>query len=195
MGEAGRYPGCCPQPNTLKFFPFPFLSPLSFPTMPKSSKKGRLTGSQRKEINKKAVHEALDEPEGVIFGRVIKHLGMGNIQVMLKDQKLCIAKIRTVLSRRGATPITADDVVILSHRDFESEADTRMKFDVLGVMTKGEASKLAKAGHIPSWFLQSGADTLGGAADAVEDVFDYSEVKQDDAADGSDDEDVDVDDL
>jgi translation initiation factor IF-1 len=178
-------------------FPFP-TSFLSLQTMPKSSKKGRLTGEQRKDINKKAVHEALDEPEGVIFGRVIKHLGMGNIQVMLKDQKLCIAKIRTVLSRRGATPITADDVVILSPRDFETEADNRMKHDVLGVMTKGEASKLAKAGHIPAWFLQSGADTLGGAAKAEEDVFDYSDVKQSDpdaTAEASEDEDVDVDDL
>lgn len=157
--------------------------------MPKSSKKGRLNGAQRKAINQSAVQEALDEPEGVIFGRVVRHLGMGNIEVVLIDQKRGLAKIRTVLSRKGATPISTNSIVILSKREFESDADTRMRFDVLGVMTKAEASKLQRGGHLPEWFIQS--DEIGECKDdGVE--FDYSEVKEEPE---DDDADVDIDDI
>ena len=162
--------------------------------MPKSSKKGRLTGAQRKEINSKAVSEALDEPEGVIFARVVKHLGMGNLQVVLTSQKVGIAKIRTVLSRRGATPITSDDIVILSQRDFESEADKRMRFDVLGVLSRSEASKLEKGGHIPKWFMQIGTDAIGDRPATDEYEFDYTDVKEE-GADSDSDDDVDIDDI
>jgi hypothetical protein len=53
-------------------------------------------------------------------------------------------------------------------------------------MTRAEASKLEKAGRIPSWFLQSADGIERGAEE--EDVFDFSEAREVDS-----DSDVDVD--
>ncbi len=151
--------------------------------MGKTSKKGRITGGQRKEINQRAVDSALaDELEGTVFGRVLRHLGAGNVQVMLENQREAIARIRTVLARRGSTPIVADDIVILSGRDFES--GDKMRYDLLGVMTRAEAARLEKAGRIPSWFLHT---VDGDVKKDEEDIFDYSEAKEEK------DEDIDVD--
>jgi translation initiation factor IF-1 len=155
--------------------------------MGKSSKKGRLTGGQRKEMNQRVVSAVLDDAsEEILFGRVLRHLGQGHILVMLDDKREGIAKIRTALSRRGSTPIVTDDIVILSCRDFETKAGEKPRFDVLGIMTRAEASKLEKAGRIPSWFLQSADGIERGAEE--EDVFDFSEAREADS-----DSDVDVD--
>lgn len=156
--------------------------------MGKSSKKGRLTGGQRKEMNQRVVNSVLeDTSEDILFGRVLRHLGQGNILIVLDNKREGIAKIRTALSRRGSTPIVADDVVILSCRDFETKAGEKPRFDVLGIMTRTEASKLEKAGRIPSWFLQSAEGLERGTTE--EDVFDFSEVHE--ASDSDDDIDVD----
>lgn len=160
--------------------------------MGKSSKKGRLTGGQRKEMNQRVVNAVLEEAsDEILFGRVLRHLGQGHIQIILDDKREGIAKIRTALSRRGSTPIVADDIVIMSRRDFETKVGEKPRFDVLGIMTRAEASKLEKAGRIPPWFLQSAEGMERGAAAADEDVFDYSEARE--AVDS--DSDIDVDNI
>lgn len=177
-----------PTPSSL----FQPSSTLPTNTMGKSSKKGRLTGGQRKEMNQRVVNAVLEEvSDEILFGRVLRHLGQGHIQIILDDKREGIAKIRTALSRRGSTPIVADDIVIMSRRDFETKVGEKPRFDVLGIMTRAEASKLEKTGRIPSWFLQSAEGMERGAEAADEDVFDYSEARE--AADS--DSDIDVDNI
>jgi translation initiation factor IF-1 len=154
--------------------------------MAKGSKKGRLTGAQRQMLNQKVISSVLDgDLEGAEYGRVIKHLGAGNIRVILPNKREGIAKIRNVLSRRGSTPIVSGDIVVLSPRDFETGAAENMRYDVMAVMSKRDASKLEKSGVIPSWMMLAGdGDDEGG-----EDIFDYSEVKEENES--LDDDDID----
>ncbi len=142
--------------------------------MGKGSKKGRLTGDQRKQLNQRAVQSVMDEEvEGIEFGRVVKHLGNAHVEVVLSNKQIGIAKIRTALARRGSTPIVADDIVILSGRDFEKPGE-KPRFDLLGVLSRSDASKMEREGRIPSWML-----VLQGQGQAIEHVedgelFDYT---------------------
>ena len=154
-------------------------------------KKGRLSGAQRKDINNRAVSSAMEgDMEDVEFAHVLRHLGAGHIRVVLPNKREGIAKIRTVLSKRGSTPIVAGDVVILSGRDFENKAtvgpdgtlsDKIDRYDVLGVLSRPQAAKMEKEGKIPSWFITADAGEGQG------DIVDYTE--------GADEEEVDVDDI
>jgi translation initiation factor IF-1 len=143
------------------------------------SKKGRLNGNQRKEINQRLVNSVLDtESDEIHFGRVVRHLGAGNIRIILSNKVEGIAKIRSVLSRRGSTPIVSGDIVVLSGRDFETSAvenKANMRYDVLAVMTRQEASRLEKAGRIPSWMMLEGEND-----ESKEDIFDYTEIESED---------------
>lgn len=162
-------------------------TPTNFNTMPKSSKKGRLNSSQRQQLNQNMVNSVLDNDteEDIQFGRVLRHLGAGNIRVILHNKVEGIARIRPVLSRRGSTPIVTGDIVVLSGRDFETKAvEVGTRFDVMAVMSRHDASKLEKAGRIPSWMLTE--ETQEGK----EDIFDYSEEK---ILESSDEEDLDID--
>lgn len=158
--------------------------------MGKGSKKGRLTGDQRKQLNQKAVQSVMDEEvDGVEFGRVIKHLGNAHVQIILSNKCEGIAKIRTALARRGSTPIVADDIVILSGRDFEKPGE-KPRFDLLGVLSRSDASRMEREGRIPSWMLAL------QASDSVQhmeegDLFDYT--KHVEAED--EDSDIDIDKL
>ncbi len=166
-----------------------FLCFISYFRMGKSSKKGRLTGGQRKEINDRLVTSVLDDDlEGAVFGRVVKHLGASHILVLLENKREAIARIRNILARRGSTPIVTDDIVILSPRDFETAKDTKPRFDVLAITSRHQAARLEKDGKIPAWMLQSSADMEDGG----EDLFDYLSAPAEGREDSDDDE-VDVD--
>ncbi len=138
-------------------------------------KKGRITGSQRKELNNRAVSSAIDDDmEGVEFARVLKHLGAGHVRIILPNSKEGIAKIRTFLTKRGSTPISTGDIVILSGREFETRTteggdDKVDRYDLLGVLSRSQASKMEKAGRIPGWFISLDE----GKAEEGE-LFDYS---------------------
>jgi hypothetical protein len=166
--------------------------------MGKSSKKGRLTGAQRKTMNKAVVSSVMDGEleEDILFGRVLRHLGAGHVRVLFAGlhpdgtntlPKEGIAKIRTALSRRGSTPIVADDIVVLSGRSFETMADEKPRFDLIAVMTRPEAAKMERDGKIPSWLMQTGGDVK--VSEPADDIFDYTAVKEEDESD----EEVDID--
>ncbi len=145
--------------------------------MGRGGKKGRITGSQRKEINDRTVSAAMDgDMEDCMFGRVLKHLGSGHVRVILPNSKEGIAKIRTVLSKRGSTPIVTDDIVVLSGRDFETRTkekeDAVDRYDLLGVLTRSQASKLEKDGKIPAWFLSLEEKEEEG------EIFDYAHAEE-----------------
>ncbi len=147
-------------------------------------KKGRLSGAQRKDINNRAVSSAMEGAmEDVQFAHVLKHLGAGHIRVVLSNKREGIAKIRTVLSKRGSTPIVAGDVVILSGRDFETKSTVNPdgtltekvdRYDVLGVLSRSQAAKMEKEGKIPAWFISADVAPEDG------DIFDYSETPEED---------------
>lgn len=153
------------------------------------SGKGRISGAQRKEINTRTVSSAMDgEMDDVLFARVLKHLGAGHVRIILPNKREGIARIRTVLCKRGSTPIVTDDVVILSARDFETGTTVKSdgtlvekvdRYDLLGVLTRVQAAKMEKEGKIPSWFVA--AETTEGETD----IFEYA----------PDTEDVDVDEI
>lgn len=158
--------------------------------MGKSSKKGRLTGGQRKELNQRAVQSVIDEEtDGIVFGRVLKHLGNAHVQVILSNKKQGIAKIRTALARRGTTPIVTDDIVIVSGRDFEKPCEIP-RYDLLGVLSRSEASRMEREGRIPSWMLAiQSSDGIHHIEEG--ELFDYTTQKLDE----HDDSDVEIDDI
>jgi translation initiation factor IF-1 len=148
--------------------------------------KGRITASRRKDINNSTVESAMHgESEDVFFGRVLKHLGAGHVRVILENKREGIAKIRTVLTKRGSTPIVTDDIVVLSGRDFETKkptvgADGKLtekeeRYDLLGVLSRAQAAKMEKEGKIPPWFVASDAEE-GGSGEGF--MFDYTETKE-----------------
>lgn len=148
--------------------------------------KGRITGARRKEKNNSTVSAAMDgDMEDIVFARVLKHLGAGHVRIILENKREGIARIRSVLCKRGSTPIVSDDIVVLSGRDFETKSNNvgtdgkvieRIdKYDLLGVLTRQQAAKMEKEGKIPSWFVSFGEGGIDGT-----DIFDYSEMPVED---------------
>jgi hypothetical protein len=152
-----------------------------------SSKKGRLSGAARKEINARTVDSAI-KSEDVIFGRMNKHFGNGRVEVFIVDErgakKSVQAHIRRVLTKRGATPITLNDVVGLTPREYESrigESD-KTNYDLICVLDRKSASTLEKEGKIPKWMMAI-ADNKGDDSKNLGDLFEFDygeEEKKDD---------------
>ncbi len=141
-----------------------------------SSKKGRLSGSARKEINARTVDSAI-KSEDVIFGRMNKHFGNGRVEVLIEDahgsKKAVQAHIRRVLTKRGATPITTNDVVGITPREYESRlGDKEMNYDLICVLDRKSASTLEKDGRIPKWMMAI-AETKTGDGKEAENAFEF----------------------
>ena len=155
----------------------------------KSIKKGvSRVAAARKDANAKMVRAAVEgELEGCVFGRVVKHLGGGNIEVLDADKCQAIGAIRGLLRKRGVTPIAAGNIVLMSPREFESvKPGKKRTYDIVGVLDGAAAAALEKEGAIPTWMVGAGAveGSAGAAADGFE--FDY-------AGAAAGDEEVDVD--
>ena len=145
-----------------------------------SSKKGRLSGAMRKEINARTVDSAI-KSEDVIFGRMNKHFGNGRVEVLIEDErggkKPVQAHIRRVLTKRGSTPITTNDIVGITSRDYESRLGTdKMTYDLICVLDRKSAATLEKEGKIPKWMLVITDAKSGDAKDGGELFeFDYGD--------------------
>jgi hypothetical protein len=114
---------------------------------------------------------------------------------MLENKKTHKGRIRGLLRRKGVTPITSGDIVIISSREYEScagKADAI--FDIVGVMSKKDAKELEKIGKIPEWMMSSTDDSTDKAPTNEGYEFDYSEETKDKEDEDSD-EDVDVDNV
>lgn len=152
-----------------------------------SSKKGRLSGAMRKEINARTVDSAV-KSEDVIFGRMNKHYGNGRVEVLIEDEhggkKSVQAHIRRVLTRRGATPITTSDVVGLTPRDYETKITKvgeipKNTYDLICVLDRKSANNLEKDGKIPKW-MNAIVESKGSEGKDTEDAFefDYDSIKE-----------------
>jgi hypothetical protein len=177
-------------PGTASDLPFPlpstFFLSLFLSKMPRS-KKGRLTGAARKEINERRAADAVSgRADGVIFARVHKLTGSGHVRVLINckhGSKEIPARIPNIFGRRGATPITSKDIVgIYVGPDFDADAADAAAghFDITAILTHRQAYKLSQAGEIPSWMLadiggdDDKAKAVAGAAEGGFE-FDYGE--------------------
>ena len=162
--------------------------------MPKS-KKGRLSGAARKELNERRSADAVSgRADGILFARVAKLTGAGHVRVLIDTKhgpKEIQARIPNVLGRRGSTPITSKDVVSLFvGPDFDPDAPISKgdHFDITAILTQRQAYQLAKSGEIPEWMTHDISDekkvSVAGESGGFE--FDYSGVKE-----GADEEDSD----
>lgn len=154
------------------------------------SKKGRLSGAARKELNGKASANVMEgaitgNDDTIAFARVTKMLGMGHVSVAIPTKtgtKELTARIPNKLGKRGATPITNNTVVsIYVGKDFDPSDTIRPSehFDITAVLNDKQAYELCKRSLIPAWMLKSPDEVSSGVAknevtgDGFE--FDYSE--------------------
>lgn len=154
--------------------------------MPRS-KKGRLSGSARKELNSRRADDAVrGRVDGIAFGRVTKITGAGHVVVAIDSShgpKDLRARIPNVLGRKGATPITTRDVVAIFVGSEFNPDDTFTSsdhFDITAVLTNKQVYELQKDGVIPAWMSTESADVSAASKeDVVGYEFDYSTVKED----------------
>ena len=155
--------------------------------MPRS-KKGRLSGSARKELNSRRADDAVrGRVDGIAFGRVTKITGAGHVVVAIDSShgpKELRARIPNVLARKGATPITTRDVVAIfvgSEFNPDDKFTSSDHFDITAVLSNKQVYELQKDGVIPSWMSTESADVSAASKeDVVGYEFDYSAIKEED---------------
>jgi hypothetical protein len=173
--------------------------------MPRS-KKGRLAGGARKEINESRATEAvaiafMSEAERAkkrevldfAFGRITKITGANHVRVAVpakKGSREVLARIPNIFARRGATPITTRSVVtIYTGEDFDPDDKTvtgTEHFDITSILTERQIGELKKAGLIPDWMTTT--DASEAAAGKTEDEgFVWATEEDDEEAAKSDD--------
>ena len=153
------------------------------------SKKGRLSGEARKEVNKtRADKVALGKAEGEQVGRVIRHLGMGRLEVMMDfngRRETIQARIPKVFGRKGTTPITTSSIVsIFVGNEFDPKKDSLVgsKLEVTSILSDIQIQTMKDSGDLPMWMLvrdPASATALVTAPDAeVTFEFDYTAVEE-----------------
>ena len=162
--------------------------------MPRS-KKGRLSGGARKEINARRsmdiVNGALQraratshistKADGILFARVSKIIDTNHAIVAIQTKrgaKELRAEIPPLLSKRGATPIGPGFLVaVFFGVEFDPDVDEIRPADHFGIETiidKKQAYALQKEDIIPSWMVQE-ADKLEAIGEKEAGFeFDYS---------------------
>ncbi len=138
--------------------------------MKSKSKKGRISGAGRKEVNSARVGKILEGGDGYIFARVLKHLGMGRVEVSIATPRGAVktlkAQIPLVFSRKGATPINTTTVVsIFAGKEFDAdqEIDPKTHFKIEAILKDSEAYELKEEGRIPAWMTTTVKAVEGGA--------------------------------
>lgn len=107
--------------------------------------------SFRQERNNKNVNMAMNgDLDGVIYAKVMNHLGFGQVKIYFENSKKQgtqgIAKICGVLQRKGQVPIYSNDVVLVV-------PISNNRFELIGVLNSKQLSELKKRNDIPSYFL------------------------------------------
>ena len=128
--------------------------------------------------------------EGMLFARVIKIVDVNHAIVAMNTKrgpKELRAGIPPLLSKRGATPISAGFVVaIFFGKDFDPDVDVIRpadRFGIEAIIDKKQAYALQKEDIIPSWMVQD-VDRIDPASASAEGAqggfeFDYSGKKDD----------------
>lgn len=172
--------------------------------MPRS-KKGRLGGGARKEINKTRAAEAIaiafmSDTERMrkskvidfVFGRVTKMTGANHVRVAIASKhgaREIAARIPNIFARRGATPICTRTIVSVHtgpdfDPDMRSESTATEHYDITSILTDRQVADLKKAGVIPEWMVTSDAeDSKAGKVDEV--GFEWDRDDEDGTATGA----------
>jgi hypothetical protein len=135
-----------------------------------ASKKGRMSGSARQEMNEQRITKIVSgKLEGTVFGRVTKMVGGCLLRAAIdcKDgRQEILVRIPGGFKRKGATPITTSAIVsVFVGKDFDPEADKLSvsdKFDLVAILGHKQASYLHKEGTIPDWMM---TEVSTGASD------------------------------
>ena len=133
------------------------------------SKKGRLSGAARKEINKKASNDAVEgRVRGIAFARVTKMVGENHIRVAVPCKtgyKEFTARIPNKFGKKGSTPLTTNHVVsIYVGEEFDPNENITEKvhFDVTSILDDKQAYQLVQDGTIPGWMMNSPDEITSG---------------------------------
>jgi hypothetical protein len=197
----------------LSFRVLSFHLPLS--NMPRS-KKGRLSGSARKEINERRAgdivgdvitayrrHAAdpskplvLGDAAEIAFARITKMTGANHVRVAVDTRhgpKELIARIPNVYARRGSTPITTRDVVtIYVGEDFDANtvdaSASGVHFDITSVLSHAQMQQLKNCGAIPEWMARDEGAAQAGKGAELGFEFDYGGIKEEGESDSDDSE-------
>jgi hypothetical protein len=172
--------------------------------MPRS-KKGRLAGGARKEINESRATEAvsvafMSDKERAkksaivdfVFGRVTKMTGANHVRVAIESRhgpKEIAARIPNIFARRGATPITTRSVVTVHtgpdyDPDVKSEETAMEHFDITSILTERQVKDLVGAALIPEW-MNNVDVTPGASAKSDMDGFVFGEESDDEDGKGA----------
>ena len=144
------------------------------------SKKGRLTGGKRQEVNDNRIAKILSgEVKDIAYARVRKHLGQGRVLAAIDSKhgpKEIKAQIPNVFGRKGSTPINSTTVVtIVVGMAFDPEtdvvADTQFKIEC--ILSDDQARMLARKGVLPEWMLIIDAADAASAAAAAEELYTF----------------------
>ena len=134
----------------------------------------KISGARRKELNVLRAADAVSgRAEGILFGRVIKLLGNGQVHVMIPTErygpKTLLVRLPRLFSKRGSTPLSNNHVVsFFVGKDFNPDTElksgdaviTDYLFDITSILDDKSAQALFKDGIIPEWMVRSGtADT------------------------------------
>lgn len=162
--------------------------------MPRS-KKGRLSGGARKEINArrsteivsgailkaKSTKQITTKADGMLFARVSKIIDTNHAIVAIQTKrgpKELRAEIPPLLSKRGATPLSTGFLVaVFFGVDFDPDVDVIRPADHFGIETiidKKQAYALQEAEIIPSWMVQDADKLEAAGAKEAGFEFDYS---------------------
>ena len=141
----------------------------------KSAKNGS-SKNYRVEGNKRAVQSAISGTiDNAIFAKVLAKMGDARMRIYYEENNRKyegIGKIRGLLRKRGQVPISTNDIVVVTPRDFENN---KRNFDIIAVLSMKEANDLRKRKVIPDYFVQE-----------TEDVeFDYSDKPEEDTFESS----------
>ena len=131
----------------------------------------KISGAKRREVNElRAAAAVSGRMEGILFGRVIKLLGNGQVHVMIDSGrnglKTLLVRLPRLFSRKGATPLNSSSIVsIFVGKEFNTDTDlkpgeavvTEYDFDITSIIDEKSAHKLVKDGEIPEWMIKSGA--------------------------------------
>lgn len=150
------------------------------------SKKGRLSGASRKELNMKASNDAIEgRTQGILFARVLRMLGENHIRVAVPSNhgyKEFLARIPNKLGKKGSTPLTINSIVSIyvgDEFDPNEPISGKVHFDVTCILDSKQAYQLVKDETIPGWMLKSPEEVSSGVlkSDGSEGIdgyeFDY----------------------
>jgi len=90
------------------------------------------------------------------YAKIIKVLGDCRFRVVMPDNKECLAILCRKMFRRQW--VAKDQIVLVSLRDFQED-----KVDIIHRYSDDDCRMLARAEHIPPWFLTPGVEKAPAA--------------------------------